>query len=157
MCELIDGKLASGGEDRSIRIWSENNNLFKCCDILNAHKSRVSAITQLSDGKLITAGGADIIVFKLIGDNYVRIQTKIAHQSNITGLLKLRNGCVASYSRDKRIRIWEINRNDELVKKEVLKEHSHSVYDMIELNDGRLASVGGDNVVIIWKSGTMIE
>ena len=40
---------------------------------------------------------------------------------------------------------------------EILREHTHSVYDIIELKDGRLASVGGDNQVVIWKSGKIIE
>ena len=40
---------------------------------------------------------------------------------------------------------------------EELKGHTHSVYDIVELKDGRLASVSGDNLVIIWKSGKIID
>jgi hypothetical protein len=43
------------------------------------------------------------------------------------------------------------------VLKEKLKEHTSSVYGVVELDDGRLISCSGDGNVVIWKNGNMHE
>ena len=43
------------------------------------------------------------------------------------------------------------------VRKEVLREHKKGVNGVLELSDGRMASYGMDNVIIIWKNGIMFE
>jgi WD40 repeat protein len=68
----------------------------------------------------------------------------------------LKDERLLSGGKDKTIRIWQVGEK-ELILKEQLQGHNHVVYGVSELDDGRLASCGGDNSIIIWKSGAMHE
>ena len=104
----------------------------------------------------ITGGDKIIIVYKLKDAKFIKFGTFNAHANQITKIIKLSDGKIATCGRDCLIKIWNEN-NGELLLSEILKGHTHSVYDIVELKDGRLASVSGDNLVIIWKSGKIID
>ena len=157
LCEITGQRFASGSEDKTIRIWGENNGSFECLKVLSDHKSRVRAMVQTNNGFLITGGDKYIIIYRINGDNYNKLEKISAHNNSITRIIKLADGKIASSSRDYLIKIWNISKNGVFTLSEILKAHTHSVYDIIELKDRRLASVSGDNLVIIWKSGRMIE
>ena len=118
-----------------------------------------SIITYNIDNKrfLIAGGEKNIIIYQENGDNFIKLEKLEAHSNNITKIIKLSNGKIASASRDTFIKIWIVEKNGELKLSETLRKHTHSVYDIIELKDGKIASVGGDNLIIIWKSGEIID
>ena len=156
LCLLTGVNFASGSEDKTIRIWEEKDGIFKNVSVLKDHKTRVRALALTLNGLLITGGDKIIIVYKLKKGKYVKFSVYNAHSSNITKIIKLSDGKIASCGRDCLIKIWT-EKNGELTMGEELKGHTHSVYDIVELKDGRLASVSGDNLVIIWKSGKIID
>ena len=63
---------------------------------------------------------------------------------------------MATCSKDKNIIIWEKKENS-FIQKQILKEHNRVVNCIVELKNGNIASAGGDNNIIIWKSGVMME
>jgi WD40 repeat protein len=54
--ELSDGRIASGSNDKSIRIWDSNSRT--CLKILIGHTSYVLSVIELSDGS-IASGSND--------------------------------------------------------------------------------------------------
>ena len=89
-------------------------------------------------------------------DKWECISSILAHHYGITCIIQLFDGRLVTASKDKTIRVL-VNSPKGYIKKEVLRDHAHIVFSIIQLNDGRLASVGGDNQVIIWKGGNMTE
>ena len=78
------------------RIIKEINNPFYCY-----------SISLIDDKGIFLVGGRskDIIIYR--NDNYESIQTiQNAHDDNIKGFIELKDGSIASYSNDKKIKIW---------------------------------------------------
>ena len=78
------------------RIIKEINNPFLCW-----------SISLINDKGIFLVGGKskDIIIYR--NDNYESIQTiQNAHDDNIRGFIELKDGSIASYSDDKKIKIW---------------------------------------------------
>ena len=107
LCRLDEDKIIIGGKKDGImkiisiskkEIIKEINNLFKCW-----------GICLIEDKGIFLVGGKsnDIRIYR--NDNYECIQTiKDAHNNEIIGFIELKDGTIASYSDDKRIKIWNI-------------------------------------------------
>ena len=159
LAELNGGRIASGGDDNKICIWEEKENEFKCTNILNGHTSRVKALCALNDGSLCS-GGEDrtLRIWEEKEGQFTCVCSENAANGGLTSIIQMRDDRIVCSSTDKTIRIWiKDNQTKKLIKSESLKEHSHMVIGVIQLMDGRLASCGADNQVIIWKSGVMFD
>ena len=80
----------------NLKIIKEINNPFQC-----------NAITLIEDKGIFIVGGCsrDIRIYR--NDNYECIQTiQNAHDDNILGFIELKDYSIASFSCDKRIKIW---------------------------------------------------
>ena len=80
----------------NLKIIKEINNPFQCY-----------AITLIEDKGIFIVGGRskDIRIYR--NDNYECIQTiQNAHDDNINGFIELKDCSIASFSKDKRIKIW---------------------------------------------------
>ena len=78
------------------KIIKEINNPFLCW-----------SISLINDKGIFLVGGIsnNIIIYR--NDNYESIQTiQNAHDYYIRGLIELKDGSIASYSNDKKIKIW---------------------------------------------------
>jgi WD40 repeat protein len=157
LVELDGNKIASGGDDKTIKIWEGNNDFFSCVQILGGHTQRVKTLAKFIDESGRFVSGGDDCFIKVWepdkGGSYRNIISIEAHHKTIMFLTILNDARILSASKDKSIRIWQIVGN-ELTRKEVLKGHSHVVFGAIELDEGKLASCGGDTI-IIWKKGSM--
>ena len=56
MVELLDGRIASGSADWTIKIWDVNNKI--CVQTLIGQNNSIFSLAQLNDGRLIS-GYAD--------------------------------------------------------------------------------------------------
>ncbi len=107
LCRLNDDNIIIGGNIDGImkiisiskkEIIKEINNTFLCWEICLIEDK----------GIFLTRGKSkDIKVY--MNDNYECIQTIIdAHNEEIKGLIELKDGLIASFSKDKTIKIWEL-------------------------------------------------
>ena len=73
------------------------------------------------------------------------------HKNEITWILILKNGSIASGSLDTCIKIWDLN-TGKCIKS--LDGHTHAVLWVIELENGFLASGSLDQTAIVWNTST---
>ncbi len=74
----------------------------------------------------------------------------VGHTGPVVSLLVLPDGNLASGSRDKTVRIWNIKTGQTT---EILSEHKDYVLSLAMLPDGTLVSGGKDKTMIFWKNG----
>ena len=92
-------------------------------------------------------------------NGYFYVQTLSGHLSDINDLILLKDGRVASSSKDRTIRIWKSfikeEKNNQKVMQfqidEILSEFKHGIYGIIQLNDGRLFSSSSEFSLGVWK------
>ena len=160
LLELSGNQIASGSDDKTIRIWEGKDTGFVCVQILGGHLKRVKALTKLSGDSARFVSGGDDCTMKIWEQDqkglYMNVFSIEAHHSSVLCLQMLSDSRLISTSKDRSMRIWQVNGN-KLSLKEKLKEHTSSVYGVVELDDGRLVSCSGDGHVVIWKNGNMHE
>ena len=76
------------------------------------------------------------------------------HSDSITALAALPDGRLASCSRDKTIRLWDVTSGVEIGR---LEGHCKSITALAALPDGRLASGSHDNTIRLWDVTSGVE
>ena len=73
-------------------------------------------------------------------------------------IILLRDGRIASSSRDRSIKIWGINKYKtnlnqkiEFFLQQTLSEYKHGLYKMIQLEDDSIVTVSSDNYLVFWN------
>jgi WD40 repeat protein len=128
-------------------------------------KGKVSCMCRLNNG-YFASGGADIsktiidhniYIWEPEGDSFILCQTvKNAHNTDVSSLLLLRNGNIASASKDRTVKIWSIVNPSEgviqVISKQKLDHYGHGLFKIIQLNDDRLAVSASDNNIVFYKN-----
>ncbi len=143
-----DGKrLASGSEDRTVRVWDLERGL--CERVLEGHTDGVTSIQYSPDGKMLVSGS---------GDNTVRVwdlerglceRALEGRTSTVTSLQYSSDGkTLVSGSGDNTVRVWDLERG---LCERVLKGHIAKVTSVQYSPDGKtLASGSLDSTVRVW-------
>jgi WD40 repeat protein len=141
---LPDGRLASGSDDYTIRMWDPASGA--CERVFEGHQNWVNALAVLGDGRLASgsydktirlwdpASGACAAVFE-------------GHQNWVRALAVLGDGRLASGSDDNTIRLWDPASG---ACERVFEGHQGSVWALAVLGDGRLASGSYDKTIRLW-------
>ena len=150
----------------------ENNiqteeNPFIVCYKLSKHEGRVKSMLQMQNGYLITGGcdsgskkDSNIIIWKPNDlDGFFYVQTLTGHKSDINGLIELKDGRLLSSSKDRTLRIWKSFIKEDKNKEnmiqfkidEILNEHKHGIYMILQLKDERIFSSTSEGALVIWK------
>jgi WD40 repeat protein len=97
-------------------------------------------------------------------DGFFHVQTLEGHKSDINGLIELKDGRLASSSKDRTIRIWKGIIKEDKEKQnvvefhidEILNEHKHGIYLIMQLNDERIFSSTSESAIVIWKDNKFL-
>ena len=150
---LSDGRLATGSEDRTVRIWDVESG--KQLQVLEGHERAVWSLVVLSDGRLAT-GSEDRTVRIWDVESGKQLQVLGGHGGPIFALAVLSDGRLATGSEDRTVRIWDVESGKEL---QVLGGHGGPIFALAVLSDGRLATGSEDRTVRIWdvESGKQLQ
>ena len=167
----VKKNLLSQGKENDIEI-PENKIQFLSMEFeeicqLEKHKVRVLCINKLNDEYFASGGeeietksGKNIYIWKSKEDNYILEQIIYnAHDAQINSIILLRDGRIASSSRDRTIKIWGFksyeknnNKDYKYVLSEKLDQYGHGLYKLIQLNDNRLLVSTSDNNLLFWRN-----
>ena len=145
---LKDGRIASGDDRGSIKIWPKGG--WDCGPDQRDHKhcGQVRSLVALSDGRLASGGqDGNIIIWGLdaADQTTLRPQTRFSAGSPVSSLAALADGGLASGGADGTIKFWA---NDSWQLDGSFVHGGGVVHSLAVLTDGRLASGGNDNIKI---------
>lgn len=146
--ELLDGRIVSGSDDKTIRIWDTKSGKIEV-KIISNHTGWIRCLIQLKggvdNGKIASASDdLTIRIFSLNGD-FERLIN--GHSSTVTAIIQLADGRLASSSWDKTVRIWNLSNYQTEV---ILSGHSKGVYCLTQLSDNRLVTGSSDQSIKIY-------
>ena len=136
MTLLTENKLASGSEDKTIKIWdiSKKKLLFS----LNSNYQKIDSLLPYKNNCLIVGAFNTIKIIKL--DSKKEIISLFGHEKSICCIIEIYPDIIATGSYDNTIKLWDIkNRACELT----LYGHDSPVFCLLLLKDGRLISGSG--------------
>ena len=147
--ELINGKIATGSYDNTIKIWDLDSNNKNDEKTIN-EEGYVLCLLEFENGMLLSGTNQNNINLFNLNDNS-QSNSKIfsfkGHELWVNNLIKLDNNHFASCSNDHTIRIWDFYNK---VCTNILRGHLDGVLSIILLYDGKLCSGGGDLSIKIW-------
>jgi len=148
-----DGRLlASGNDDRSIKVWD----LASRSEVRKIISDDISFFLSLAfspDGRVLASGNTDRSVLKLwdaaTGNKIVSLP---GHTGWVKSVAFSRAGVLASGSADKTIKLWDVGAGREL---KTLAGHTGEVNSVAFSPDGTiLASGSGDRTIKLWDVAT---
>ena len=145
---LPDGRLASGSDDRSIKLWDPATGA--CTASLEGHSDAVNALALLPDGRLASGSGDRSIKLwdPLTGACTASLE---GHSDSVNALAPLPDGRLASGSNDRSIKLWDPATGACTAS---LEGQSDWVRVLALLPDGRLASGSDDCSIKLWDPAT---
>jgi WD40 repeat protein len=141
---LADGRLASGSDDQTIRLWNPTSGV--CESTLKGHTKAITALVVLADGRLASAS-SDSTIRLWNPKSGVCEATLRGHKYSVNALAVLAGGRLASAS-DRVIRLWNTRSG---AYEATLQGHTGKVLALVVLTDGRLASASEDHTIRIWN------
>ena len=104
LCQLSDGSIITGGDDKIIKIWLN----YKELKTFNEHKDSVKCLCNI-DNRYIASGSFDntIKIWDLTKNKC--IQTITEHSDKVVCLLNHSKGYLISCSNDKTIKFWKLD------------------------------------------------
>jgi len=145
--DLADGQIASGGRDKTIRIWRRNGDSLTCQEILEGHANSITALSPAGRDELWSGSRDRTIRIWRRGESAFSCAGNIdAHEGTVLCLTKLKDGRMASGGADGIIRLW--NRNGECSGR--LAAEVTWVWDIKALEQDTIVSASEDGKLRWW-------
>ncbi|MHA7840704.1 MAG: WD40 repeat domain-containing protein [Gammaproteobacteria bacterium] len=154
---LVDGRVMSGSDDRSLRYWVQRGSGEWICEsILKGHASAVTALKMLMDGSVMSSSWDTTLRHWVRGSDgeWVCISVLESHTAAVYTLKVLSDGGVMSGSHDRTLRYWVREKDGGWVCASVLKGHTASVSVLQVLPDGSVLSGSWDATLRHWARGS---
>jgi Ran GTPase-activating protein (RanGAP) involved in mRNA processing and transport len=142
--------LASGSDDKTIKVW--NVNTGACVKTLTGHNDCVSALAILPD-RCLASGSGDCKIKLWDVNTGVCITTLAGHGKRVCALAALPDWRLASGDCDGTVKLWHISGGTCV---QTLEGNEGGVYTFTILPDDRLASGGRDCTIKLWNAKTGI-
>ncbi|WP_204006129.1 WD40 repeat domain-containing protein [Virgisporangium aurantiacum] len=141
------GRLISGGEDGTVRIWASDRSTAPV--VLPGHRGRVWGVAVSGDGQRLATGGADRTVRLWPDPATGESRVLGTHERTVRNVVFSPDGTrVASASDDGTVRVWDTTGGSDPV---VLRGHDGPVLGVAFSPDGKLlASSGNDRTIRLW-------
>ncbi|KAI9266657.1 WD40-repeat-containing domain protein [Phascolomyces articulosus] len=157
VCFSPDGKyLATGAEDKQIRIWDIERRQIR--NVFRGHEQDIYSLDFSRDGRVIVSGSGDrtVRIWSMTEQkemHCIPIQDLDQKDPGVTSVaISPDSRLVAAGSLDKMVRVWDIHTGQPL---ERLEGHKDSVYSVAFMPDGRtLVSGSLDKTIKMWQLGT---
>lgn len=174
LCNLKNNRFASGDADGNIILWKENNiqknqeeknNKYDCYQILNEkeNKNKIRCLILLNNNYLCSGDDkGNISLFnKVNNEKYEYYWSEKMEDEFVTCLASLKNGYLISGSLNINnykvfLKVWE-PKDKGFEIKETITKHNKTIKSIIELDWGNIVSAGDDGLIIIWKSGVLVD
>ena len=149
MAALPGGLLASGGKDKTVRLWVAATGAPVAT--LEGHGKMVTALAALPEGRL--ASGSDDATIRLWSVAARACTQVLQLPSGVKALAVLDGGRLASGCRDSKIHVWAPS-GDTFVEEPPLEGHTQDVVSLAALPRGLLASGSVDRTARVWDVGS---
>lgn len=161
----VSGLLASGSDDKTVRLWDPQSDKSESLCVLRGHESHVNCVSFTHDGSRLASGSSDssIRIWKLReegmeGELYQLEQVLKGHSDPIYGLAFAPRGQhLISSSADKTARIWDADirvsdvPKDQGSQPEQVDGHTAAITVLVFSLDGKkIASASGDGQICLW-------
>jgi WD40 repeat protein len=143
----------SSGSDHKIILYNAEN--FEFFNAFNFEESHIVGLCNYNDTDFCASTmGGKLWYFKWNekNNNHDRIGPINAHKKEIYGIAQLKNGNVASVSRDSTIKIWDVDKLICLCKIETCANDL-----VIQLIDGRLCCASNNHLVSIYNNLPIVK
>ncbi|KAI9486748.1 MAG: WD40-repeat-containing domain protein [Benjaminiella poitrasii] len=152
-----DGRLlATGAEDKQIRIWDIGTRRIR--NILHGHEQDIYSLEFSRDGRILVSGSGDRTtrIWNMADgscQHILHITDANQKDPGVTSVALSHDGrLVATGSLDKMVRIWDTHTGQLM---EQLEGHRDSVYSVAFMpNDSEIISGSLDKTIKLWKLGT---
>jgi WD40 repeat protein len=146
--ELADGSVASGGRDKTIRIWGRSGTSLRCREVLRGHANSITALSSAGADEL-WSGSRDrsVRVWRRRHGRFCCAVKIDAHAGAVLCLTQLHDGRMASGGADGMVRLW--NRHGECVGE--LGNDASWVWDIKAPNHETLVSASENGVLRLWR------
>ena len=148
-----DGRwLATGSDDRTVRLWDMNNREGEPT-ILSGHESSVRSVAFSPDGRWLATGSDDrtVRLYERDMNNREGEPTILSgHESSVLSVAFSPDGrWLATGSADRTVRLWDMNNREG--EPTILSGHESSVLSVAFSPDGRWLATGSDDrTVRLW-------
>lgn len=140
-----DGRrLASGSNDRTIRVWSTEGRLLV---VLEEHSGEVNSVAWSEDGKCLASGSSDKTV-RVWDTTSWRAVVVNEHDGGVNSVAWSKDGRLASGSADKTVRVWSGKKLQDCKSLDAV-----GVVNSVAWDEGdRVASALGDGTLRVWSA-----
>ncbi|MBW4503576.1 MAG: serine/threonine protein kinase [Scytonema hyalinum WJT4-NPBG1] len=143
--------LASGSDDKSVKLWNLNNR--QEIRTLKGHKDIIYSVAISPDGQIVVSGSKDNTIKVWNLNTGQEIRTLKGHSSFINCVaITPDSQKIASGSYDKTIKVWDLNTGQEI---RTLEGHTGHILSVVISPDGqKIASASADRTIKVWNLNT---
>jgi WD40 repeat protein len=147
ICPFNDDFIYTGDENNTINKWNITTN--EIIRQIKAHGSTIWSLNLFDDDKyLISAGSDDCIKIWDLYNEFYNVAILEEHTNTVCNAVGMKNGMILSCSWDGTVKMWNPLTRECFSN---LNDHNGIVWDVVELNDGKIASVGNDSNINIYE------